>query len=529
MPNTTERLILIFLASCCILILGMMVFYPAGYDQAAFSIGGNLVRHGAVPYRDFLDTKPPIIFYIYALSSTIFGNHDWAIRVFDVLYQILAMVLFYKMLRKYGANRSLSITSVIIYITIYVGAGYWMTAQAETFALIPILLSINIALQFERNRASPIRAGLLLGLFGIFLFLLKYTLIIIPAGIIIWLFTRNGPSVSGKLKFSIATVAAVIGGIILYVLYLSVVGGLDTWKQSLTWLGGYSSIEPLLAPKVIIERYLKLFQMVIVEVFTLSMIACCAIGLYARYSRKEHLHLNALMSLCIVALSIGIIATLYERKLFHYHFLKFLWAFAPFAAIGVLEVAHRVALSWRSSSNVIKRGLLVGFVGIFLFYSPMLSLRQPFRWTYYRLAGVNEAEILDSKDGSFPLKEMQGLASELGPKLAETDNVFFWGNHVGVYTLLDRLPTTICLTNTPLSTSWTPQSWKEKLYKQLTDKTPHYVIIEKGDIYPFITGSQQDSRQRFFDDSFLSSFMKMNYDSLYGTAHFDVYKKNSAM
>ena len=154
-----------------------------------------------------------------------------------------------------------------------------------------------------------------------------------------------------------------------------------------------------------------------------------------------------------------------------------------------------------------------------------MSLRQPLRWTYYRLAGVDEADILDNNGGNLPLKEMRMVAGQLKPMLRTSDEVFFWGNHVGIFPMIGKLPATISLTNTPLSTAWTPQTWKDKLYGQLTTAPPHYMIIEKRDLYPFINGSDLDSRTRWFADERLRSFTDANYDSLFGTSRFDVYKK----
>ncbi len=527
MPSTEKR-ILVVAASCCILILAAMICYPAGYDQSAFRIGGNLVREGAVPFRDFLDTKPPVIFYIYALATTIFGDHDAAIRIFDALYQLAAMWLFFRLLERNGLSRTVSSIAVLINIMIYAGTGYWMTAQAETFALVPILLSINIGLSFEKDRTALTKRGLLLGLLGVLLFLLKYTLLTIPIGTLIWLFTRDTISLKEKVRFSIITFAGLALGLAAFVGLFSMIGGLDTWLESLTWLGGYSSIESLLSFETVADRYLRLFQMVLVEVFSLSVIVCAAVGLYVHYGRKERGRMNSIIVLCSIHLGIGLLATIYERKFFHYHYLKVLWAFAPIAAIGLIEVVRLIAASWKSSPNFIKRVLILGAVAAFCFYSPLLSLRQPIRWPYYRIAGINEAEILDQKEGYFPLKEMQLIEKELRPQLKAEDTIFFWGNHVQIYSLLGKRPTTICLTNTPLSTAWTPQSWTAKLQGQLREQRPEYLIIEKGDYYTFINGSDKDSRDRFFADPFFSSYASQ-YDSLYGTSHFDVYKMRSPL
>lgn len=503
-----------------------MICYPAGYDQSVFRIGGNLVREGAVPFRDFLDTKPPVIFYIYAAATTIFGDHDAAIRIFDALYHLVAMWLFFRLLERNGLSRNVSSVAVLIYITIYAGTGYWNTAQAEPFALIPILLSINIGLTFEKERTGLVKKALLLGLLGVLLFLLKYTLLTIPIATLVWLFTRETISVKEKLRFSVVTFAGLAAGLALYVGLLGITGALSPWQESLRWLGGYSSITPLLSVKTVLDRYLQLFQMVLVEVFSLSMIVCYAVGLYVHYTRKDRGRMNSLVVLCSIHLGIGLLATLYERKLFQYHYLKMLWAFAPVAAIGLLEVARLIVATWQSSSNFVKRALTAGAVAALSFYSPLLSLRAPVWWLYSKVAGINEAEVLDRKDGYFPLKQMQLIEKELGPKLKEEDTIFFWGNHVQLYSFLGKRPTTICLTNTPLSTAWTPQSWKAKLQQQLTEQQPAYLIIEKGDFYPFINGSDLDSRDRFFADPFFRSYVSQ-YDSLYGTTNFDIYKMRS--
>jgi hypothetical protein len=40
-----------------------MLAYPFAYDQSVFAVGGEMaVKNGAIEYRDFIDTKPPIIF-----------------------------------------------------------------------------------------------------------------------------------------------------------------------------------------------------------------------------------------------------------------------------------------------------------------------------------------------------------------------------------------------------------------------------------------------------------------------------------
>ena len=88
-----------------------MLAYPFGYDQTVFMLGGEMtVKHGAIPYRDFLDTKPPIIFFIYGISSVIFGHHEWSIRAFDILFQIGSLFYFFKLLKRTTGDEKIAIT-----------------------------------------------------------------------------------------------------------------------------------------------------------------------------------------------------------------------------------------------------------------------------------------------------------------------------------------------------------------------------------------------------------------------------------
>ncbi len=41
-------------------------------DSTIFAYAGQLVRQGLLPYRDFWDNKPPLIFYTEALAYALF-------------------------------------------------------------------------------------------------------------------------------------------------------------------------------------------------------------------------------------------------------------------------------------------------------------------------------------------------------------------------------------------------------------------------------------------------------------------------
>src|SRR5439155_5278907 len=128
--------------SLTVILLGLLSF-PLGYDQAIFQIGGEMIlRHGSIPFRDFLEIKQPLIFYIYSAAIFIFGNHEWSIRAFDILYHLGTLFIFYRLLRKIYSDERVATISVILYALYYIGGGFWYTAQTESFAFLPTLLIV---------------------------------------------------------------------------------------------------------------------------------------------------------------------------------------------------------------------------------------------------------------------------------------------------------------------------------------------------------------------------------------------------
>lgn len=61
------------------------LLYPFGRDQGLYYyVGREWLLRGSIPYRDVLDHKPPGIYVIHALAIAVFGEKEWAIRVFEI-------------------------------------------------------------------------------------------------------------------------------------------------------------------------------------------------------------------------------------------------------------------------------------------------------------------------------------------------------------------------------------------------------------------------------------------------------------
>jgi len=57
-------------------------------DEAWYAVSANVINHGGLIYKDAVDLKPPLLFYIYALQFSVFGN-DMRLLHFNTTFWIL--------------------------------------------------------------------------------------------------------------------------------------------------------------------------------------------------------------------------------------------------------------------------------------------------------------------------------------------------------------------------------------------------------------------------------------------------------
>lgn len=525
MPPLSKTIKILLIASGAMLVV-MMLFYPFGYDQAAFSVGGDMVlKNGAVPFRDFLDTKPPFIFYIYSVALFIFGHHDWSIRAFDILFHFAALFYFYKVLVSVLKNEDHALLSCFLYVILYTTSGYWMTAQAETFAIIPSVVIFYHTERFLSGRGKLFGNALAIGLASTTLFFLKSTLMTVPLASLIFLVYRKRDG--NSYKFAFVSIAATLISSALYIYYLSSVGALGRLMEVFVWVQQYGDIAPLFSWDTITSVYIKRFPWHLVMIYSPTFLAGAAICLFFVWkAKRENKKLTDIQYVYLhLALQafLGLLAVMYERKCFPYHYSRVYWAMTPLIVAGLIQVISYVRAVIRPSYRTFVYALLIIFT-----LPPLYRIgSQPIRWTFVELAGMSRAQVVEDTHEHYPLKGMQQLADKYSPMLTTNDNVFFWGNHVGVYFYLDKLPTTLTLTNTPLVTSWSPKSWRDTMMSQLRRSSPKLFITERRDFKGFINFTEMDSWENLQAWDSLRVYLKQNYTYSDSVGVYRVFTRNS--
>ena len=68
---------------------------PLESDEGVYAFMGQRVLAGEVPYRDYFDHKPPVVYYIYALIFKIFGQTIFSIRFATALLSLLTAIFIF--------------------------------------------------------------------------------------------------------------------------------------------------------------------------------------------------------------------------------------------------------------------------------------------------------------------------------------------------------------------------------------------------------------------------------------------------
>lgn len=526
-----------------VLLLIAMLSYPFAPDQTIFAVGGDLIfTKGALPYRDFLEAKPPLIFYIYGFAQWIFGHHEWSIRALDILYHIICYFFFYRLVVETFKSKRVAIVSLLVYTIFYTAGGYWGSAQTESFALLPSLLLANVLLHFEKKslneKGALVLPGFFIGFGSIILFLLKFTLVFSFFGCIFFLLFFSKQTSRNRISLIISSTLCLFLFVGLFFVYLYSSHSLDNFFIMLNYLRNYADIRPALSLETIKNSYYQNFPAALFIYLTPAMLCLAIYGLYAVKKQISAIPLsenNPLLHFFKIALSIlsfGLISILFERKNYNYQFLRISWCIAPFIAFAVVDLIKRFDDKEWEKRIILQRQFIrkvFPFILLFfilLFYSPLPRIiYHPIHWVWLTVTNNDSEKDTILKHDTYDVAQIKKVTSYISHRSQPQDEVFLWGNSVGVYFFLNKLPPTICLANGQFIPSWPPTSWRDTVIKQLRESAPRYFIIELNDAQPLITGNTMGSYEYLLHWEALYSYLNDNYKDLIIIGNFKIYEK----
>lgn len=105
---------------------------PLGYDEQVFVWCGWSILKGLVPYRDFIEFKPPLIPLTHALALRLFGFEHCRFRIFFAIFSLAAILALQIALLTRGAGRLMTAALVAGIVYLFVNFSYHDTSLADT-------------------------------------------------------------------------------------------------------------------------------------------------------------------------------------------------------------------------------------------------------------------------------------------------------------------------------------------------------------------------------------------------------------
>lgn len=501
-----------------------------GRDQGIYAVVANTVLEGGMPYRDAWDFKPPGIFLVYTLARGVFGANEWGIRVVEVLAfgsLVPAMAVLSK--RFFGDLRP-GLMGAAVAILVEAQLEFWHTAQPESFggvlAILGLVLSTwDLPLEGASARWKPwviwLGAGMLFGAAG----LMKPHLLgvaVVAAGHAAWRLRGRGAGVSRQVQAFVSIGAGSVASLVLVLLWFAARGAYSDLHYTLfvfapgyaatTWQKGYLIYFTYSA----LHGWLMGFSAVMAFGVVLS------ITLRAQAPRER----EGLWLIFLAALP-QVLGIAVQSKFFPYHYGSVLPFGALMAGPGLWKIWSRArAWSW------------MGPTAYFLAAAIALDARSATRdlsetfgqrsWerTKALFAGSAEREALAGKQYSVAdvsYAANMRVAAWLRANTTPADRVFVWGFEPQIYDAAGRHPASRFIYNVAQRVEWEHDWARDGLMAELLRAPPKVIVVERGDVFPVVTGNHDDSASSLLGFAQLHDLLETRYAFRESIQDFDLY------
>ena len=501
------------LAKCQLPWLGLLALFiltqfirwpePLGIDQSLFACFGLWLPQGDVPYLDMWDSKPPAIFYLYALTFGLFGTDAASVRILDGLATGVGALLVYKLGCRFDRAAGLWAAAAYLFFANMPGfTGLWSSAQAETF-IGPFVVLALLAVASERPRPFALfAAGLLLGLAG--LFKVPALLFVLPIG----LYLGSGKDIRGLLWF--------VGGVPVLPLFTV----FYFWHQDVLSLfyEAVFSYSILYREGVVPAEFwsvsVQVLQTFIAEC-TLFWVLSVLGGAQLIFKRLGRENGNGRLIILILSWWVCAYAVVWGQGQFAvYHFLLLLAPSALLSGFGLHRIGFGVRIPgpgrwlWRLVlGGILLAVSLLDMPGYVRLYSPNVR---------YLTGQIDKATFLQhSWQGASAPQRDQEVGNYIAARSAPDETILVWSLAPAVYFYAGRRPATryvfhhLLLTDAPISLQLPGLEQRQSEFMhELEQHPPAYILVGRDDQNRFEPRDSYEQMRRF---SAFHHFVQKNY------------------
>lgn len=337
--------------------------------QTIFTVGREML-HGLVPYRDLLEQKGPILYFINAVGALLSPARTiHGIYIIESLFLFWNLTLVYKIASMYMSRfwRMLCVfvVPVVTLVTLYFKSGN----LAEEFVAPLILLLFYRILQIDQGQTDSkffahdyrwlyLEQGTALSI----AFWIKYSLIGVWVAffigvLIIKLRQKEFKKLLMAILWSLLGFAIVTGLVLLYFALNNSVSDLFAvyFGINMTYYSGLVSTS-----QVIMQYFIQLIGFPMLNLANVGLTAFILWFLYMLFFENDMLDHNFYRTNTTRWLFLGMLVMAYimaftnGNYFYYYYFL-----FTPFVALSVINLAYMLAKKWPSENKSQKTTLVI--------------------------------------------------------------------------------------------------------------------------------------------------------------------------
>jgi hypothetical protein len=524
-PIQLSRSRWIIIALLTALILSPILFFPLGHDEAIFYVSGEKILQGALPYRDFIDIKPPLIYYLYAVAIAIFGHGDASIRILDFMLQAATIWILVGLIRKASANDLWAAIAALLYAIVYVGLSPAGTAQTESY--VGLLGLGMIWLQMYRRTPAGIVA---LGVMGGLLIMFKVTFGIVLAGAALAELIIFEKEHRVRNLLLMASGSAIVGvTFIILLLAFDLVADFRIMQeytkgyaaQQWTSIGGWLKDFSKKTPPYIADNYSIMLSLATVAGMVYSVIP-------TQNSDRNRVSDDGqrLLQLCTIMVIVLLFSIGVEQKYAAYHFGRFYAFGVVLAACGGLSAARSF-----SRLGAVRSGYR-WFIGLVL--ALMILLFSPLtRYLWHSGAAVISItrgstaldNYYDQSVIGYTRSEMRQIGNYIIAHRRPGDRLFIASGYAALmYRFANTIPEFKLYHGTTFTATFAPEPWKRSTAEYVLHQRPRFIVAQFNDGFAPLNGTPLSAEEGLRLLPGIDSLMRSSYSRVMRTEGFNLYE-----
>ncbi len=514
----------IFGSALVLLFLLTSLFFPISSDLAIFLFGGKLIAEGGKIFVDFIDLKPPLIYYFFALIYKIAGYSEIGIRLFDLFWQLSTCLSIYALMRKSGFEKLASYFAVVVYAISYTALNFNQTMQIESFCGLLIIWIILLQKNSEKRPVLfPLIAGLLIGLLAGS----KYTLLAVyPALLIDDILDRKMPAkrIIFKNLLNIGSIAVGLGLASLPLLDGEIRHG---FFNILTYLNYYASLPPL--NMAFLRTGLKQTAVFFGDNYSILLVAALAIAVVSSFRSgniDNEIKSNSFLRFSFMMVLFLFFTVAVEKKFGEYHFSRMYVPLSILSGFGLKLIFDRIS-GWWKTSGIYSRVNLVIVIIICLIFSPFprwLGLAQlPIT---YAINKVKYNSFYEREEGSaLHRKQHLAVACYVNSLNSKGEKVIVMSTGACViHHFLNTTNISRFAQSQYYFGSFRIPEWDNMIMQELTQAK--YVVVQTNDRHPNIYGHNMSSSEALFKEKEMYNYLLANFKLEKEIGYFQIYRRN---